>query len=458
MQIQSSNSRIRVVSVHAVDDPGPLIARLTERQSRGELKRSFDLEWKDGVYRFGGDWLTGQAFELINLGAEDPRDLGGRLQQFELSTVAEVCSDVAFGYFQRGAPKYSPALAVKLHKAGLVFSGTSVVLVWIDISLESASPEAWLDLLGVLHKREGGDYLLHFVDSSGVRCSHSDLMKCIENDLLGSVRDVRITHSARNLHRFSRIKLMGGSREEASAFLRATVGADATAEEESCVLRQGHANIRWAWGMHAVSGVFVGDPEGRERGAVQFQNSFHFADRWLAHVICLLQFHLMIELERGVVRTMASSVRMRSLRNPARVLIEVVRMKKSYESMMDTFMDSYWKLGLIQIHSEGGRHLMFRGLQQKLGLEETVSRFHDKLTTLGSFLAEKQKGILGWFLVYVPFVSLMIGLLSINVRGWTSDEGLSPAALTGLLIVVTASYIVALAATRVLFAGRSRKS
>jgi len=121
-------------------------------------------------------------------------------------------------------------------------------------------------------------------------------------------------------------------------------------------------------------------------------------------------------------------------------------------------MDSYWRLGLIQIHSHESRHQLFLALRTKLGLDETVSRFNKKKRILGSFLVEKQKNFLGWFLIYVPFLSLMIGILSINVRGLTSNEGLSLGALAGLLIVITVTYMIAIAATRVFLIIRKSKS
>lgn len=273
-----------------------------------------------------------------------------------------------------------------------------------------------------------------------------------------------IKHSSRNLQRFARFKLLTESNKEAADFLHATIGSPAGLGDESqdsLAFKEegGSADIRWACRMDAVSGILIQRPDSpAERSAVQLQNSFHFTDRWLTHVICLLQFHLMISLELDLVRALSSLPKMRRTRNPAVVFMQIIRMKRRYESMIDSFMDSYWRLGLIQIHSHDKRHQLFLGLRSKLGLDETVTRFNSKLSTLGSFLSEKQKDVIGWFLIYVPFVSLMIGLLSINVRGVTSNEGLSLWVLAGLLVIITTTYAVAVAAMRILFTKRKSKT
>jgi len=437
------------------------------RYERGELIRSFDKEWNEGAYRFGGDWLTGQAFDLINLDVEKSHDLEEKLQQFETSKIDQCLSDfigLAFGLYTRDKPKYAPAIPVTIHKCGFVFSGTSIVLVWIDLSLDSSLPESWLDFISVLKKRESRSYLQHFVDSNAIRRSHSDLVFRIEQYFLGNSTLALIKYSSRNLQRFTRFKLLTESDEEASRFLQATIGnafipTNGTQDLLALKNDQGGADIRWAWGMDSVSGVLIQQPDSPgERGSVQLQNSFNFSDRWLTHVICLLQFHLLILLERDLVRALTGLPKMRKVKHPVLAFTQILRMKKRYEAIMDTFMDSYWRLGLIQIHSHESRHQLFLGLRTKLGLDETVSRFNKKLSILGSFLVEKQKSFLGWFLIYVPFLSLMIGILSINVRGLTSNEGLSLGALAGLLIVITVTYVIAIGATRVFLIIRKSKS
>ena len=67
MKVHQPNSRIRLISSHDVHEPSAVFSRLMDHYRRGELKKSFDQEWEEGSYRFGGDWLTGQAFDLINL-------------------------------------------------------------------------------------------------------------------------------------------------------------------------------------------------------------------------------------------------------------------------------------------------------------------------------------------------------------------------------------------------------
>jgi len=467
MKVHQPNSRIRLISSHDVHEPSAVFSRLMDHYRRGELKRSFDQEWEDGSYRFGGDWLTGQAFDLINLEGLDAEDLETKLQQFETTNIDRCLGwskGLAFGLYLKDKPKYSPAIPVMIHKCGFVYSGTSIVLVWVDISLDSSSPEAWLDFLSVLKKRESRGYLKHFMDPDGVRCTHSDLVFQIEQYFFGKDAPSVIKHSSRNLQRFARFKLLTDSDEEAIDFLRATIGNPTISNAQNQNFSDykkdnGAADIRWAWQSDTVSGILIQRPEKpAEKGANQLQNSFNFADQWLTHVICMLQFHLLNSLERDLLRALASLPKIRRARNSLMAFMQIVGMKRRYEGMMDSFMDSYWRLGLIQIHSHEKRHELFQGLRSKLGLDETVSRFNIKISTLGSFLSEKQKDILGWFLIYVPFTSLIIGLLSINVRGLTSDEGLSLAALARILVIVTATYVVAIAATRIIFAKRKSKS
>lgn len=158
MKVHQPNSRVRLISSHAIHEPREVFSKLMEKHRRGDVIRSFDQEWKEGAYRFGGDWLTGQAFDLINLDGVDAEDLEGKLQQFETSNIDRFLNEpkcLSFGLYTRDKPKYSPAIPVIIHKCGFVYSGTSIVLVWVDLSLDSSNPEAWLDFLSVLKKREG---------------------------------------------------------------------------------------------------------------------------------------------------------------------------------------------------------------------------------------------------------------------------------------------------------------
>jgi hypothetical protein len=466
MQVKQSNCRIRLISSHTIDDPANLFSRLMEKCDRGEIKRSFDREWREGAYRFGGDWLTGQAYDLINLEEVAQEDLNGKLQQFETKNVDQCLSkqkNLAFGLYAKGEAKYSPAIPVTTHKCGLVYSGTPIVMVWIDISLDSSLPEAWLDFLSVLKKRESRGYLDHFIDSSGARCSHSSLIFQIEEYFFGSLDPTVIKHSSRNLHRFSRFKILTECVDEATEFLHLTIGNNSTFSHQTkdpsgFKKEHGEADIRWAWGLDAVSGILIQSHNiPAQRGSVQLQNSFNFSDRWLTHVICILQFNLLIALERELGNAVADLPKMRRLRNPFVIFRQIIIMKKNYESMMDGFMDFYWRLGLIQIHSHEKRHDLYQSLRDKLALDVTVSRFNKKLSTLGVFLSEKQKDVIGWILIYIPFVSIMIGLLSINVRGVTADEGLSFGSLLILLFIITTMYVIVVSLTRIFFTSRKSK-
>ena len=450
MQVADSNSRIRIISVHSVAAPEALHQQLMGRLAIGDMRRSYDVEWENHSYRFGGDWLTGQAFELIRLDGANANDLSNKLQQFETSLDAKdkepfMGLDLYFGFYHRNKPKYDPGIPVRLHKCGLVHSGSSIVLCWVDVSIESDDPDCWADFISVIGKRQGADYLKNFHDREGIRKTHAELMQKIENWFFRDLAPAEILYTARNMYRFARFKLLTESTRDALRFLHLTSGDSENYESLASMAEEDMkktTDIRWSWSMDAVSSVLLSSGDIEKKGAVRFQNSFRFADCWLTYAICLSQYHLMIDMERDIVRTMMTMHQIRRKNNPFSVLAGVVRMKKSYEEIMDRFMDSYWKLGLIQIHSHAERHTLFLGIQTTLGCQDLVVRFHGKLTTLGAFLMEKQKGVVGWFLIYVPFVSLILGLLGINVKGITSGEGLSLSSLISMLIAITATYLL----------------
>ena len=457
MQVSNSNSRIRIISVHSITDPEALCQQLMSRCLKGEIRRSYDLEWKDHQYRFGGDWLTGQALDLIRLDGLNANDMANKLQQFETSlnspsTENPLGLDLSFGYYHRNISKYNPGIPIRFHKCGLVYSASSVVLCWVDVSLESEDPECWTDFISVVGKRQGADYLKNFLDREGTRCTQAEIFQKIENWFFRDLNPSDILYTSRNLYRFGRFKLQTESTLDALKFLYLSTGDSENYEALALMAEENTKNtndIRWSWSMDAVSSVLqISSVHLQTKGAARFQNSFRFADSWLTYVISLTQYHLMIDMERDIVRTMMTMHQIRRKKNPFSVLLGVIRMKKSYEEIMDRFMDSYWKLGLIQIHSHAERHALFLGLQTTLGCQDMVSRFHSKLSTLGAFLLEKQKGVVGWFLIYVPFVSLLLGLLGINVKGITSEEGLSLFTLISTLIAITATYLLVIAVSR----------
>jgi hypothetical protein len=125
MQVADSNSRIRIISVHSVAAPEALHQQLMGRRAIGDMRRSYDVEWENNSYRYGGDWLTGQALELIRLDGANENDFANKLQQFETSLDAKdkepfMGLDLYFGFYHRNKPKYDPGIPVRLHKCGLL--------------------------------------------------------------------------------------------------------------------------------------------------------------------------------------------------------------------------------------------------------------------------------------------------------------------------------------------------
>jgi hypothetical protein len=87
-------------------------------------------------------------------------------------------------------------------------------------------------------------------------------------------------------------------------------------------------------------------------------------------------------------------------------------------------------------------------------LPESAEAFREKMRTLGEYLGEKQKTLLGWFLVYVPFLSLVIGALGINVRGYTSLDGLTLQELGLAVALISAGYFAVVLVSGLLLARR----
>ena len=65
-EIHPANSRLRTLVAFSLGEPAAPAARVAALAAAGQVVPSADREWEAGVYRFGGDWLTGAAHELIH--------------------------------------------------------------------------------------------------------------------------------------------------------------------------------------------------------------------------------------------------------------------------------------------------------------------------------------------------------------------------------------------------------
>jgi hypothetical protein len=270
------------------------------------------------------------------------------LQQFETSlnspsTENPLGLDLSFGYYHRNISKYNPGIPIRFHKCGLVYSASSVVLCWVDVSLESEDPECWTDFISVVGKRQGAVYLKNFLDREGTRCTQAEFFQKIENWFFRDLIPSDILYTSRNLYRFGRFKLQTESTLDALKFFYLSTGDSENYEALALMAEENAKNtndIRWSWSMDAVSSVLqISSVHLQTKGAARFQNSFRFADSWLTYVISLTQYHLMIDMERDIVRTMMT---MHQIRRKKSIFCALRR--DSYEEVLRGNYGSFYGL------------------------------------------------------------------------------------------------------------------
>ncbi len=198
-----------------------------------------------------------------------------------------------------------------------------------------------------------------------------------------------------------------------------------------------------------------GEKEGA--GAVAFRNAFHLGDLWLSVVVCIIQFQMMVSMERRMLEMVGNLDSMATMRNWLPHMRGLAAVRNRYATVMSDFIQGYWRFGLVQVHAHERRHGVYLRLRQEMSLDQSLEAFYGKLDTLGDYVAEKQKDILGWFLIYAPFVSFLVGVFGINVKGFTSEEGIPPSKLLALLAVLTILYAVCVSVLRVLLGVKERR-
>jgi uncharacterized membrane protein YbhN (UPF0104 family) len=92
-----------------------------------------------------------------------------------------------------------------------------------------------------------------------------------------------------------------------------------------------------------------------------------------------------------------------------------------------------------------------------MSLDKSLADFHEKLRTLGSYVEEQQRDFLNWVLVYVPFLSFLVGVFGINVKGWTSQEGMRPETLLATFVTLTLVYAACVMIGRSLLSDRQSR-
>ena len=462
MEIHPSNSRLRTIVAVALRDPRPLAGHLNGLCAEGKISDSFQREWEGGVYRLGGDWLSGAAFELIN------SDGSPCLRQFELARGdgwnALPFEGITFAPLSRGRVGAETPTSVTVYRAGIVQTSSPIALIWLEWGLESTDPARWLEFAAALRQMlpagARDDYHRHFRLAQGTACTATWLISAARDFLLGPAAS-ELAWCARDVTLCARLKLITSDPAEAgplaAGLLHDEKAPDVLASER---VDPNRADIRTSWSAAGIV-VFLLQPPGArtEKGAQAFTNAFNLTDLWLAQIVPLLQRQILSRLEHEVTALVSQLHLVRAGLLRPHALRALIGARKRYERVLDAFMESYWRYGLIQLHTHGRRHGVYLGLREALRLPESASDFENKLETLGTYLGEKQKTLLGYFLVYVPFLSLVVGVLGVNVRGYTSSDGLTLPELGLVVGLVSAGYLVLIVAAVVLIqrrAGRAR--
>jgi len=476
LSVQPSNTRIRVVASHVVH--GALDEqkkRLDALVTDGTVIETRSREWRDGAYRFGADWLTPQAIDLLGLLESGPPSI----VQYEVSDrnfgILSLPGPLAFraGGRDRATADADPAVAVTLHKCGAVLTAVDIVLVWVELSIDSDEPATWIDLTRAIRHRvrpgDKADYLRRFVATDGSRLTVSDILLPTEIFFIGKAAEEG-AHAAKNLFTFGRYKLLTDAPEAVAMFMRkigrktadprgrSSIEGDATMSARQ-VGEEDEAAILDVCSVDSLTIALWQLPEERQPvGAAAFQNAFHLGDLWLSFVVCVVQFQKLVSLEREMLDVAGNLDRIGKLPHwsPQRVR-DIAAVQNRYKSVMSSFIQGYWRFGLLQIHSHDRRHRVYARLREEMSLDRSLADFHQKLETLGNYVEEKQRDFLNWVLVYVPFVSFLVGVFGINVKGWTSQEGMRPETLMGTFLTLTAIYAACVMTGRYLLRDRQRR-
>jgi len=471
ISVQRSNSRVRVLSAHVIHDSLVARRRLGDLAAADTVTETRSREWSGESYRFGADWLTPQALELLGVGhghdSIQPSIIQYEVPEREFANLS-LRASVRFRTGDRAAKQVRDSVAVGIVKCGAVFTAIDIVLVWVEISFDSDDHDAWLDLTRTIRQRvrpgDQADYLRRFEDTDGTRLAFSDILLPLESMLLGDVAHQGM-HAARNLFTFGRYKLHADSVEDVAAFLREAsrktadpVGSPLAEVGVAMSARRSgeEASILHVASLDALAVVLWQLPTEKQAvGAAAFQNAFHLGDLWLSFVVCIVQFQMIVSLERQMLALVGTLDRIGAMPHWSfRRVRDIASVQSRYETVMRSFIQGYWRFGLVQIHSHDRRHRVYAGLRDEMSLDKSLTAFHQKLQTLGSYVDEKQREFLNWLLVYVPFISFLVGVLGINVKGWTSEEGMRPLTLLAMLATLTVIYAAGVTVCRYLVGDR----
>lgn len=474
LSVQRSNTRIRVVASHMVPDALDARTRLDALVADGAVIETRSREWRDGAYRFGADWLTPQALDLVGLGGGPSSIVQYEVSEGDLG-ILSLPGPVRFsaGGRDRAAADADAAVAVTLHKCGAVLTAVNIQLVWVELSLDSDDQATWIDLTRAIRHRvrpgDKADYLRRFVAADGSRLTVSDILLPAEVFFIGESARTG-AHAAKNLFTFGRYKLLADAPEAVALFLRKvgrkTADPRGGAHIEGDVVMSARqigeddeAAILDVSNVDSLAIALWQLPATRQPvGAAAFQNAFHLGDLWLSFVVCVVQFQMLVSLEREMLDLAGNLDRIGKLPHwSLRRVRDIAAVQTRYESVMSSFIQGYWRFGLLQIHSHDRRHRVYARLREEMALDRSLADFHQKLETLGSYVEEKQRDFLNWVLVYVPFVSFLVGVFGINVKGWTSQDGMRPETLVGTFLTLTVIYAACVMTGRYLLRDRHRR-
>lgn len=444
MIVRPSNSLVRWISARVVKTSEKL-----EENLPPECKDAHDKFWDSaGNYRAGGDWLTGTAFEMLFAPEDSSSDVdhgGSRIRQFEIGRSDVLsCLPSAEGLRLAGRDgkrhRFNSAIAVEVRKVGLVLTDTPVVLVWMDVRLDSENSEAWSEFFAAIQKRSDATYLHHFLDRHDSPRSLNYLMEDAEKFCLRSVAD-SMCAGGRTFQRFARFDLEGGKGVEVEKFIGQLRGGADAVDESRTVPSTDVLPTRWHCGSETVFSVRWS----RENSGIRnprFHNAFQLPDIWLGCALAMAMSCLLNRLEQLLLRT---SEEMSGLRgnNPLRIaadLLGVLHLQKRYESIMDLHVNAVCILDPGRLHTHAGRDSTYQKIRDGFQIDQRHIRIEEQMKRLRFYLSEKRQRLFGWFLKFFPFLTLFLGVLAINVRDVTSGEGITWAQLGSWILFGTFFY------------------
>ena len=170
-----------------------------------------------------------------------------------------------------------------------------------------------------------------------------------------------------------------------------------------------------------------------ERAGSSFAKHFWVTDFWLSFAM-LLGLHQLLNYLEGYLVDLPYS-RKKGVLSEFRA---IRKLQRNFDDIMDEVIMGFWRTSINQLHLEERRHSDYQLLKEKWQTEADLDKMERDLGQIKNFLDHKQNKIIQFILAVLTIGSLLLATLGINIKGYTSHEGMS---LLVLLVILLAFFL-----------------